>query len=429
MGKNLLLSSLLFAGCATAGAPDGSTDAPTNLEVRGQVGDPTVTHVVATTEKAGQLVRVVSPVVGGSFGLALAPQQPYMLTFVDDEQIGMAKLVGTFRSGELDTVASVGPALLDLGTVHFAAGIASTDLAPQDVVDALGIDGQTAQLLAATDDLASRYANPDIDADGVLDAFQPGVGARLEITADYDLRAGDLVPQLSDLQRGDLSFIYRGGSISAYMPSSFGAFTADTAQVTFDVPFYGVASGALSPAVPAGTPITGSELIMGTEHNFGVYARANHGLPAGEYRFSVPGGDVSFASIRSNTEPAVKPMVRIVMADDCKHEGCAPAGIAFQWMGRVDGRWTPLTDESAAVIHPSAAIQLIQVGDDGTSFHQYQLPAGIASGEIAYADTLYAAVPKTQPIADTRYMSVRFAAPLGMAGDASFQVSQLVVKK
>lgn len=429
MGKNLLLSSLLFAGCATAGAPDGSTDTPTNLEVRGQVGDPTVTHVVATTERAGKLVRIVAPVVGGGFGLALAPHEPYLLTFVDDEQIGIAKLVGTFRSGELDTIASSGPALLDLGVVHFAAGIASTDLAPEAVVAALGLDGQTAQLLGAADDLASRYANPDLDADGVLDAFQRDAGARLEITADYELQAGQNVPQLADLQRDDLTFAYRGGSISAYLPPRYGAFDASTAQVTFDVPFYGVASGESSPAVPAGTPITGSDLIMGTEHNFGVYARANHALPAGEYRFSVPGGDVSFMSVHGATEPAVKPMVHLVMSDDCKVAGCAPAALAFQWMGKVDGRWTKLTDEAAATLHPSAAIQLIQRGDAGTSFHQYQLPAGVAAGQIAYQDTLYAAVPVAQPVADTRFMSVRFSVPMGIAGDASFAVSPIVAKK
>ena len=419
--KSVLAASLLTA-CATAGSP-GIAEEPTDFTVRGQIADPTVTHVVAITEQNHQLSRIVTHVAGGGFQVALGLRQPYLMVFVDDEQIGRAKTVGVLRSGQLDTLLAATDGEVDLGNIHFAAGSAFPELDEASVQAALGLDDGQAAALGAADDFATRYANVDVDSDGVLDAYQPDFKARLDIHAAMRLGSGARsAPTLEDLMNGTLTMTYDGAAITARMPDSFGEFTIDTARVTFDAPFYGLASGVDSPVVPAGTAVSGSDLIMGTDHNFGVYARANHLLPAGDYRFEVPGGVVEFTDVRPDTDPVLAPFVSLRMPVGCS-SACVPDGIAFTWKHHTDSGWIALTDAETSVLQPESTVQVVQTGAMGVSYRKFEIPRGHAAGTLAWDSTTVYAGVAAQPAGDVRFMAVRFGMPLGISGDASFAVT------
>lgn len=427
MRPTYLLAASLLAACAVAPSTPPDPTAETDFTFRGTVADPAVTHVVAISELSHIVSRVVAPVRAGSFALAVTRDRPWLVVFVDDTQIGRAKTVGVFRSGTLDTLVAVQPGEVDLGAVHFAAGSALATLDDAALHAALGMDDASAAAIGAVDDFSTRYANLDLDEDGVLDAYQADFTARLDVHADMRIVAHGRPPTLDDLVAGDLSMAYLGASISARLPEGFGAFDLDTASVTFDAAFYGLAAGADSPVVPPGTPIHGSDLVMGTDHNFGVYGRADHRLPAGHYRFSVPGGTLAFTDVRPSVNPVLAPFMRLELPATCAAMACVPTALHFDWRRNTEEGWVAATDEEIAMLQPTATAQVVQTSAMGTTYRSLDLPSGIAHGSVPWDDTtsLYTTASTAQPAGDLVYMAIRFGIALGVDGDASFAVTPL----
>ena len=427
MRHTYLLAASLLGACAVAPSVAPDPTAASEFTFRGAVTDPAVTHVVAISEVAHVVSRVVAPIRAGGFTIAVTPDRPWLFVFVDDTQIGRAKTVGVFRAGTLDTLVAASPGEVDLGAIQFAAGSATAALDDGALHAALGLDDATAAALGAVDDFSTRYANVDLDGDGVLDAYQPGFAARLEVHADMRLVSHGRAPTLADLVAGDMSMRYLGASVSARMPDKFGAFDLDTATVTFDAAFYGLASGADSPVVPPGSPIHGADLVMGTDHNFGVYGRADHRLPAGHYRFAVPGGALEFTDVRPSVNPVLAPFMRLDLPAACAQMACVPDALHFDWRRSTEEGWVPATDAEIALLSPAATVQVLQTSASGTTYRSIALPTGIASGAVPWDDTtaLYTTASTPQPAGDVVYMAVRFGIALGVDGDASFAVTPL----
>ena len=426
MRHSFLFAASLLGACAVDPAPTPDPSAAVDFTIRGQVADP-VTHVVAISEVDHVVTRVVAPVHGGAFALAISPDQPWLIVFVDDTRIGRAKTVGVFRAGALDTVVVAAPGEVDLGAIHFAAGSATAELDDASVIAALGLDAATAATIGASDDFATRYANVDLDGDGVLDAYQDGLGARLDVHADLRLSSHGHPPTIDDLISGDLAMTYVGASVTARMPERLGAFDLDTASVTFDAPFYGLASGAETPVVAPGVAITGSDLVMGTEHNFGVFGRSDHRLPAGTYRFAVAGGALEFTDVRPSTEPSVAPFVHLAMPAACAAMACVPEALQFAWRRHTDDGWVPVTDAEVAMLRPAASVKVLQTSAMGVTYRTFDLPAGATTGAVSWggSTTLYTTAATPQPAGDVVFMAVRFGVALGVDGDASFAVTPL----
>ncbi len=426
--KFLFAASLLTA-CAASAPPTTTGPAETEFTFRGQVADHTVTHVVAVGEVDRAITRVIVPVQVGRFVLPVAPAQPWLIVFIDDSQIGVAKTVGVLRAGTLDAMVAAAPGEVELGAVRFAAGTATAELDDVSLHTALGLDEATAASLGAMDDFATRYENVDLDDDGVFDGYQGGFGARLDILAGMRLDAHARTPSIADLIAGPSDMTYLGASITARMPESFGAFTLDTASVTFDAPFFGLASGVGTPVAPANRPIRGADLVAGTNHNFGVYGRYNHPLPSGDYRFSVPGGTLEFTGVNADARPALAPFVRFEMAAACPEAGCVPDAIHFAWMALRSGAWVAATEAEMALLRPSSTVGILQTGAMGVTYHTYGLPPGVATGTLAWdgGGTFYSTAVAAQPIADVQFMTVRYRVALGMEGDASFAITPVQV--
>lgn len=424
MGIKYLLAASLLTACADVPAPTPSTD-DVDVTFRGEVTERTITHVVAITAIDDAVTRVVAPVLGGSFSVNLAPQRPWLLVFVDDTQIGEAKTIGVLRAGTMDAMLAAAPGEVELGRIRFAAGSAFADIDDTLLHAALGLDDETAASIGAMDDFATRYANVDLDGDGVLDAYQAGFAGRLDIHADMRVTHAGRAPTIEDLMAGDLQMAYLGASITAHLPDAFGAVDPATASVTFDAPFYGIAQGRATPVTVAGTPITGSDLILGTGHNFGVYAATEHKLPDGRYRFEVGHDTLDFTSVRSSADPVLAPFVHLGMPASCART-CVPTSVDYSWKRHTEAGWVALTDAETAVLEPTSTVEIVQTGTMGVTYRSYTLPIGKAFGSVAWDDdgaTLYTTAPTSQPAGDVQFMSVRYGFALGVRGDASFAIS------
>ena len=305
-----------------------TADPGTAFHVRGAVHD--VTHIVA----ASGTDRVIAPVApDGSFELALAPGRAWTVAFADTNAPHM--LVGTLRANGLDTLAPVGPGELDLGAVAVAGGYATASIGWLDLIGALGLDQDTAVAMGETDNLALRYANPDLDGDGVIDP----VGYRLDITGDVRPTAAGRALTIDDLVRGTRGdgFEYLGTGILAAVPGA----AMQGSTVTFEQPFYGSQAGPSTPVVPANTAIGQPEVRIGALEGIptmGVVARPYHDVPSGTYRVDIAGLPLTFervmppsdAQLRAGTHFAT-PVLRLVPTEPTCTTDCAIASVDFAW--------------------------------------------------------------------------------------------------
>ena len=147
-----------------------------------------VTHVMALNPEASAPDRVLVEVQeDGSFTLDVAPGRPYVLVFIDASRVGTDMVVAVFRAQTLDTLAPLeaeGSVDLEQVGIDEATQTATAGTSYDSLLEQLGLSPEGAEYLGAIDDLSLRYANPDVDGNGVLDELED-----LRITLDFHLRS------------------------------------------------------------------------------------------------------------------------------------------------------------------------------------------------------------------------------------------------
>lgn len=165
-----------------------------------------VTHVMAIDpEVAATRPSVVAVDREGAFVLHLAAGRPYVLVFVDDSRVGVDMVAGIFRAGTLDALWLGGGAEVDLERLDLDdAGAVHSSVEYESLLLLLGLDATAAEYLGSIDDLSLRYANPDIDANGAIDALE-GHRYALDIHMRATLRRGAEPVRVRDITNASLS--------------------------------------------------------------------------------------------------------------------------------------------------------------------------------------------------------------------------------
>src|ERR1043166_9118597 len=135
----------------------------------------TITHVMAVDPESASPHRSLSTVGSdGSFTLVIETGRPYVLVFVDATAKGTDMVVAVFRARTLDTLSPQVAGHLEMGdvTVDPMTHTATAGIGYDDLLAQLGLSAAAAEYLGSIDDLSLRYANPDIDGDGVIDQEQ-----------------------------------------------------------------------------------------------------------------------------------------------------------------------------------------------------------------------------------------------------------------
>ncbi|MGE5180590.1 MAG: hypothetical protein ACM31C_00945 [Acidobacteriota bacterium] len=386
--KNLAAILLLAAGC-TNNVTDGA------FHVSGRVTHGT-THVIAAAAGEKTVVTHLDP--EGVFDLALAPHHAWAIGFADIRKRGDAMLVGTLRSGTLDTLAPQGEGEVWLGDIDVAVGVATASVARGDLLAAMGLDEAAAAKIGAVDDLATRLVTPDADGDGRIDALEPGRDFALELYSDMHLMIGERAVAVADLTTTAApvyGFSYSGTGIEVRMPATFQMSQMATATFAFDAPFYGAAQGTDITVVPAGMPIGAPALLTGKLDGHpiaAVYAQPGHDLPAGSYHFEARPTSLTFQNVMAPSDQAlaagnglVMPFVRLVTTDASCEGDCTIDSIEYRWMERTAGGWQ---DASPALLSlmGSAHVSLVRVAPGGaTQAITVELPTSSPTGAIAWS--------------------------------------------
>jgi hypothetical protein len=403
MMKQLATTLLaVTAGCAAAEQTDGAF----NIEGR-LVDAANVTHVVAANPVNGK--RVVSRMqADGRFELALEPGAQWVVTFADWTKVGKDMQVATLQADGIDAFVAQGPASLDFGTIKVKAGRAHGTVEYGELLLALGVDKETATRMGRTDNLALRYANPDIDNDGTIDGLQHGHDFRLDITGAYTLTTSGRPATITDLVAGTwdkAALSYTSTTIQAAVPRSMGMNMA-SGTVMFDKPFYGTALGDATPMVAPHTEIGAPHVKTGEldgNKMIGVVAHGAQNAPTGTYELGFDLGQLTFsdvftpnaASLIAGTDYEI-PFVHIrPTVAGCKSD-CDIAGIDLEWRRMTSDGWQPAVGPKAARIDMGITLNgkptyLGATLDAATtSLAWSEMPVwntGILQSELAYVQT------------------------------------------
>jgi hypothetical protein len=369
----------------------GAVTAPRG--VRAKADDKVVDAVVAVTPSSWA-TRVVSPVAAdGSFALDLAPSQPWVLVFVDSTRVGADMIAGVLGAGTLDTLTPTTAGALALGDVVVDGEAATPGIGYGALVAGLGLSADSAAWLGAIDDLCLRYVNPDIDADGELDAVQ-GTRYLLDFHVQRSQREGDHHVTVADLVGRFLdasaTATYGGTGIYVSLPAA-----VDTAAGSHWMSFSGELHGS-GGQYAADEHVPESALIVmgfGDMHSYGAYASPGHDMPQGEVRLGAGATTLTFTNVATGTDAElasadglVMPFVRLVPTVPGCTTACAISAVDYEWRRRDAAGWSLLGDEDLRLVVPATGGFLsIRPGSEATTAGiGMTIPAETASGSIPW---------------------------------------------
>jgi len=419
MNKLAAILLLSAAGCATEN--DGA------LHISGQLADPSqVTHVVAMNPSTGEHVVVdlkSDGEVDGRFNIALPTGDgSWVVTFTNANAKGPAMGVATLQTGGLDAFRSKDGGAIDFGTVHFSGRFAHGTVTWDRLESAFGEDQSALELRGKLDNLSLRYANPDIDSNGEIDAIE-GHAFRLDINGTFRMQTAGRDAEVGDLVQGlrTPTIRYLGTTIEASVPTEMGM-NMLSGTVQFEQRFFGTALGPDTPIVEAGMRIGQPHIKFGQldgSQMVGVVAAGDRNAPNGTYRFGFDNGQLTFtdvvtpsvAALSSPTDYAI-PFVRIRPTDAGCRVDCDISSIDLEWMRATAFGWERAESprdariEIVAAMGSKRAYLAANLTDGSTSQLWSAMPVantGLVRNELSY-------------ITSSRicYLAVSYTSELGM---------------
>lgn len=429
----LWLALLLATGCTDSSSGPGSgPDNPGGYHISGRVGATvsarsllpaaprTITHVMAVQPISASPMRTIAAVAAdGSFDLDVTPGQPYVFVFVDSTAVGADMAVAMFRANTLDTVSPQLEGHLDMGSVTIdpATQVATASTSYDQVIADLGLDPAAAEFLGSVDDLSLRYANPDIDGNGMIDLVE-GHQFGIDFHVRSNMRRGsamganftiaDMTDQFFPTSGADVATpVFNMTSAYAMYPTSIDATVyidnshqpqllqngaayhvtiADGSPAPLNTSFSGVSSGGgMSPM-----QVWGADYDL--EHNVALELPGSAGSPATlAYTLGATSTTLTFTNVVTRPKASLTAEGTISIFLRLNTSGGMIKTIDYIWQKTSAGQWVPATAEEIALTIGSQG--------GGVSFHVLpswqnqtfvQIPAE-PMGSIAWTGTLIAA--------------------------------------
>lgn len=347
-----------------------------------------ITHVMAVNPESANADRVLSKVgADGSFSLALALGKPYVLVFIDSTAVGAEMAVGMFRAGTLDTVSAQLAGHLDFGDIMVEPSVqtAAIGISYDDLLAGLGLSASAAAYLGSVDDLSLRYANPDIDGDGMIDMEQDRqYGLDFHVRANlrhngYNVTIDDITDQtLADHGRDAVVPVFNLTSAYVLYPATFdrAIYVMQTAManvLTNGAAFHATQEDGATPWPPTSFSGLGFGDTRGWgadydyESNVGLELPGATGSPATlQYVLGATGHMLTFTNVVTRTRASLTESGSLAIFVRLNTTDGHYASIDYRWMKRDSSTsWVPATREEIALT--------ISSGGGFLSFHH--LPA------------------------------------------------------
>jgi hypothetical protein len=342
-----------------------------------------ITHVMAVQPISASPIRTIAAVgADGSFELAVTPGEPYVFVFVDANAVGAEMAVAIFRSGTLDTVAPQIAGTVDMGMVAIdpTSGTATPGIDYATLIAGLGLDPAAAEYLGSVDDLSLRYANPDIDGDGMIDIveghqfgidFHVRSNMRRGSAAGANFTVADMTDQFFPEAGAEVATpVFNMTSAYAMYPSSLDATSyVDQSNPMMTVLTHGagytvtIADGSTPGANTSfsglggggGGPIQSWGADYDLEHHAALELPGSGGSPATlAFTLGAIGTTLTFTNVVTRTKASLTAEGTLSIFTRLNTTAGMITSIDYKWMKSQAGQWTPATAEEIAVTIGSA---------------------------------------------------------------------------
>jgi hypothetical protein len=400
------------------------------FKIKGSVGDTsrarhaapdaprTITHVMAVQPISASPIRTVAEVkADGSFSLDVTPGQPYVFVFIDSTATGADMAVAIFRSATLDTIAPQADGELDMGSVAIDPTMqtATPGVSYDTLIADLGLDPAAAEFLGSIDDLSLRYANPDIDGNGVIDIvenhqfgidFHVRSNMRRGSASAPNFTVADMTDQFFPTSGDDVATpVFNLTSAYAMYPSTMDP----TAYVDQSNPYMSllthgaaytvtVADGSTPGAntsfsgMPSGGPMSSWGADYDLEHNAALELPGSGGSPATiAFTLGSIGTTLTFTNVVTRTKASLVAEGTISIFAKMNTTAGVVSSIDYKWMKTHAGEWVPATsDEIAVAIGSEGGFMGVHVLPNWSNQMGIRIPAEPTTGSVQWTDTPFA---------------------------------------
>ena len=305
-----------------------------------------------------------------------------MVVFIDSTKVGTAMVGGIYQNTTFHTIAPLQPGKTDIGdvTIDPAMQTATASIDYNTLLADLGLSPSAADYLGSIDDLSLRYANPDIDGDGLIDVDQ---GDDHSFGIDFHLRwnllNGPGGPQFTMADMTDKFFPTSGdnvptpvltlSSIYASYPLALdgtqyvqmatngpggtlinGASFACTQYDGSDCPPHAEFSGGSGPFGPNTWGVDFDQSDVGQQELPG-----SEGVPAQlAFTLGATNTTLTFPNVVTQTREQLNGDGTMAIFTKLNTVGGTIASVDYEWMKFVSGTWTPASAEEIALTIGSA---------------------------------------------------------------------------
>ena len=325
--------------------------ASTSVRIAGESRAKTVTHVMAVNPTSANPDRRLATVAtDGTFSINVVGNRPWVLVFIDSSKTGAAMIVGLLKMSTLDALpARLTDGSTDLGTTSIdgTTAVATPGASLATVLAALGVTQSEADVMGAIDDIAARYANPDIDANGVIDVSESKTFA-LDFHMRFDMKkSGGAAMTVDDVVAAfpadSMTISYSLGSAYGIWPTSFHSGTYVTRGTL-------VSGNSLTITPPSGAPGSYSALAYGTSTGFGGdWSTTEMGGSTGgmaSFAYAFGSRTLTFTNVLTytlaqlgNNANRIMPFFRFVPTVSGCTAGCQVSSVEYKWMKNSATGW------------------------------------------------------------------------------------------
>lgn len=359
----------------------------------------TVTDVMAISpETSNTSCKTAQVGTSGAFELGLTGQRPWMLYFFNRQQRGSSMFMGRFRSSTLDTLPPADAyGSLDLATVTVdgSTGTATSSKAHSEILSGLNIDSETADSVGELDDIARRYANPDIDEDGEIDCAQSS-RFLLDFHIRFDVKKSGAKISVTDLigsflDTATTTVAYSSTGVYVAYPKTFAS--VETGSVTF------VESAVITEEAGSVAANTATSSVttnnFGDFYGFGPNLTDKSELPRGKIVFAFGGKTLTFPDVQTPTLDSLKtptgrifPFVKFIKSDAACTSNCTLSGVGYQWMKKTATGWKAAsTTDLKLLVDSDGGFISFRVNNSASRTVSFTIPVSSVDGTIDWKAT------------------------------------------
>lgn len=413
-----------------SGGGGGSGQNPGGYKISGRVGTMvsartaapsagprTITHVMAVQPISASPIRTIAAVgADGSFTLDVTPGEPYVFVFVDSTAVGADMAVAMFRANTLDTVSPQLTGHLDMGSVTIdpSTQSATASTSYDDMIASLGLDASAAEYLGSVDDLSLRYANPDIDGNGMIDLveghqfgidFHVRSNMRRGSAAGTNFTVADMTDQFFPESGVDVATpVFNLTSAYAMYPTAMdptsyidnshqpqtlqngAAYTVTLAD--------GTTPGANTSFSGVGGAVAGPMSSWGADYQLEgtpLELPGSAGSPATlAYTLGGSGTTLTFTNVITRTKASLTADGTLSIFTRLDTTAGVISSVDYEWMKRAAGAWVPATaEEITLTIGSSGGFMSFHIQPSWNNQVGVQIPA-TPSGNVVWTDVAVA---------------------------------------